>query len=119
MDEPAAEGKVFRVPYITLRRQFKPLLRKAEIKDVRFHDLRRTFALCCAIRTKDLRSLQKLLGHSNIKMTMGYAHLIKGELQANLTLFQHVIPVEEKKDGSNLAVPKTKDPRHRQVSVIK
>lgn len=42
----------------------------------RFHDLRHTFASWFLMRTGDLKTLQELLGHSDIKLTMRYAHLL-------------------------------------------
>lgn len=44
-------------------------------KSISFHSARHTFASIFLERTDDLASLQKLLGHSDIKQTMVYVHL--------------------------------------------
>lgn len=44
------------------------------------HVLRHTFASHFIMQTNDILSLQKVLGHSDLKMTMRYAHLAKGHL---------------------------------------
>jgi integrase len=44
------------------------------------HVLRHTFASHFIMATNDILSLQKILGHSDLKMTMRYAHLAKGHL---------------------------------------
>jgi len=50
-------------------------IRRAEIEDFRFHDLRHTFASHFVMRGGSLKELQEVLGHKNITMTMRYAHL--------------------------------------------
>jgi integrase len=49
--------------------------RRADIMDVAWHDLRHTFASHLAMRGVALKSIQELLGHASIEMTMRYAHL--------------------------------------------
>jgi hypothetical protein len=48
---------------------------KAAIADFSFHDLRHTYASHQRMRGADLHDLQKLLGHSDPRMTNRYAHL--------------------------------------------
>jgi len=57
---------------------FYAALKRGKVKDFRWHDLRHTFASRLAMRGADIRALQELLGHSNIQMTMRYAHLMPG-----------------------------------------
>ena len=57
---------------------------KANLEDVRIHDLRHTFASTLVNNGISLYEVQKLLGHSNIAVTQRYAHL------ANESLFKAV-----------------------------
>lgn len=70
--EPGAKSGRQRVD-----KSFAELLRRAKIRDFRFHDLRHTFASWYMMCGGDLYELSKLLGHSNIKMTERYAELAR------------------------------------------
>jgi hypothetical protein len=54
---------------------FTNALRRAEIKDFHFHDLRHTFASHMIMRGASLKEVQEILGHATMTMTMRYAHL--------------------------------------------
>jgi len=58
-----------------IKRAFKTACRSAKIHNFRIKDLRHTFASHFTMRTADLKSLQEILGHTNIKTTMRYSHL--------------------------------------------
>jgi integrase len=62
-------------PYGTVRKSFEGAVKKADIKDFRFHDLRHTFASHLVMSRVDLMTVKELLGHKTIKMTLRYAHL--------------------------------------------
>ncbi len=62
-------------PYKSVKRSFSTALRKADIRDFRFHDLRHTFASQLVMAGVDLASIKELLGHKTLTMTMRYAHL--------------------------------------------
>ncbi len=51
-------------------------------KHIRFHDLRHTFPSHLVMASVDLRTVNMLMGHKDIKMTMRYAHLAPDDLQA-------------------------------------
>lgn len=58
-----------------LSRAWYPGLREAGIKDLRFHDLRHTFASRLVMAGVDLYTVKELLGHKTTQMTSRYAHL--------------------------------------------
>ncbi|WP_370645704.1 tyrosine-type recombinase/integrase [Epibacterium sp. Ofav1-8] len=59
---------------------FRDALRKAEIEDFRFHDLRHTFATRMLRSTGNLKLVSRLLGHTSIETTMRYAHVLDADL---------------------------------------
>ncbi len=73
----SADGK----PYTDIKRSFTTALKKAEIKDFRFHDLRHTFASQLAMVGVDIRTIQELMGHKDIRMTLRYSHLSDAHLR--------------------------------------
>ena len=58
-----------------INRIFNPALKQAKIIDFHWHDLRHTFASRLTLAGVDLRTLQELMGHKTIKMTLRYSHL--------------------------------------------
>jgi integrase len=60
-----------------LNRAFKGLLKRANLPDVRFHDLRHTAATFLLAQGVDARTIMETLGHSQISLTMNtYAHVL-------------------------------------------
>jgi integrase len=66
-----ADGK----PFKDIKRSFHTALRKAGIKDFRFHDLRHTSASHLLMRGASVKAVQEHLGHTSIAMTQRYSHL--------------------------------------------
>jgi integrase len=60
--------------YSNLEKAFRKAVKKAEIKDFRFHDLRHCFATKLIQSGVDLYKVQLLLGHKTPLMTQRYAH---------------------------------------------
>lgn len=59
---------------------FEKAVKRANIGDFHFHDLRHTFASDLVMKGVDLYTVSKLLGHSTIEMTQRYAHLAPSAL---------------------------------------
>lgn len=59
----------------TCRDHLDRLCRKAEIKRISWHALRHSFASQLATNGVSLKTIQELLGHSDLKMVQRYAHL--------------------------------------------
>ena len=57
------------------RRWFEPVLTDAKVTNFSWHCLRHTFASRLVMSGVDLRTVQELLGHKVIAMTVRYAHL--------------------------------------------
>ena len=72
-----------------LRFMVKRYARKARItKDVHPHMLRHTFATDLYRATKNIRLVQKALGHATLSTTMVYTHLVDDELEDALKTFR-------------------------------
>ena len=56
-----------------LLKRFKAALRAAEVREVRFHDLRHTFGTRMAAQGIPMRALQEMMGHRDFKATLIYA----------------------------------------------
>ncbi len=56
---------------------FRPLLERASLPRIRFHDLRHTFATLFLSNGTHPKIVQEMLGHANISMTMDtYSHVL-------------------------------------------
>lgn len=56
-------------PYVDLKKGFKAACRRADIKGMRFHDLRHTFASRLVEKGADIETVRDLLGHHSITIT--------------------------------------------------
>ncbi len=71
-------GQVIEQNYI--RRVFKRILKKAELREIRIHDLRHTFASLLLSQRENPVYVKEQLGHSGIQITVDiYGHLIPSE----------------------------------------
>lgn len=80
------KGDVLKDRYV--REMVKRLGRKAGIeKNIFPHTLRHTFAADLYAKTKDIRIVQKALGHADLSTTMIYTYIINDELESALNDF--------------------------------
>ncbi len=74
------KGKVFAHLYNShkttgAREWFEQVLSDAGIVNLHWHDLRHTFASRLVMKGVDIRTVQELMGHKTIQVTLRYAHL--------------------------------------------
>jgi len=81
MTIPRREGREYvfsagnGLPFGDVKKGFTSAVKKAGIEDFRFHDLRHTFGSHLIMQGVDVKTVQQVLGHKDIKMTMRYSHL--------------------------------------------
>lgn len=63
---------------IDLRAPWNAALKKAEIQDFKFHDLRHSAASYLAMNGASLAEIAEVLGHKTLQMVKRYAHLSEG-----------------------------------------
>lgn len=66
---------------VNIQKPWSAIRRRADLDDVRIHDLRHTFASVAAASKGSLPMIGRLLGHSNTQTTARYAHLADDPLQ--------------------------------------
>ena len=65
-----------------LSMRFIRACRDAGVEDFSFHDLRHTYASHLRMKGADLDDIRRLLGHSDLRMTIRYTHLGQSHLDA-------------------------------------
>jgi integrase len=81
------------------RNSWKKLLRDAEIENFRWHDMRHDFASQLVMKDVNILTVQKLMTHSNLEMTLRYAHLAPKKQKEAVQKIEDLYPIymEEKK----------------------
>lgn len=89
-------------------REFNSDAAKAGVKQIRFHDLRHTYATLFAGKGGSIHALSGVLGHSSSAMTTRYAHFTPDHAKqaASVVAFEHteaprVVPLLRQSGGQN------------------
>ena len=76
-----------------LSHNFARLINRAGFQNVRFHDLRHTFASLMLLRGAKPKVISEALGHSSVAFTMDvYSHIIEGMQSDAMALLNEVLP---------------------------
>jgi integrase len=81
---PITETSGFVLPFFHLdcyHDEFKRSAHAAGVKEIRFHDLRHTFASHFLMGGGNIYDLQRILGHSSVQVTERYTHLMPEHLR--------------------------------------
>jgi integrase len=76
---------------VNLQKPWRRIRKKAGLEDVRIHDLRHSFASIGAASGLSLPIIGALLGHSQVKTTARYAHLVGDPLKEAAALITSVL----------------------------
>ncbi len=83
------------IPDNFVKRNFKALLRKTGLPDIRFHDLRHTAATLMLSRGINPKVVSEMLGHSDVGITLRiYAHVLPHMQQAAVNAMQALFDEE-------------------------
>jgi integrase len=74
---------------------FERACKRAGIEDFRLHDLRHTFASHLTMGGVNLRTVQTLLGHKDLRMTMRYSHLSPEHLREAVQNLDKSLTIKE------------------------
>jgi integrase len=80
-----------------LLKRYKRALKRANVRPVRFHDLRHTFGTRMAAAGVPMRTLQEWLGHRDFKTTLIYVDYAPSGNEAELV--EAAFGSEEREDG--------------------
>jgi integrase len=79
-------------PYV-LSHNFARIVKRADLKNMRFHDLRHTFASLMLLMGAKPKVISEALGHSSVAFTMDtYSHIIEGMQSEAMALLDEVLP---------------------------
>jgi len=90
-----------------LTHNFARIVKQAGLENVRFHDLRHTFASLMLLRGAKPKVISEALGHSSVAFTMDvYSHIIEGMQSDAMALLDEVLPAGKngvsQKNNANL-----------------
>jgi len=90
-----------------LSHDFGRIVKRARLENIRFHDLRHTFASLMLLRGAKPKVISEALGHSSVAFTMDtYSHIIEGMQSDAMALLDDVLPAGvngvSRKNNANL-----------------
>ena len=69
------------------------MVKRAGLENVRFHDLRHSFASLMLLRGAKPKVISEALGHASVAFTMDiYSHIIQGMQSEAMALLDEVLP---------------------------
>jgi site-specific recombinase XerD len=96
------DGESLRLTPRSVQRLVKKYIKRSGVSvDATPHTLRHTFATDLLREGADLRSVQELLGHSNVSTTQIYTHVTNFQLREVHKKFHKDVDAEESLDGHN------------------
>jgi len=88
MDLPRESGNPFVIlggvegaPLVNLQKPWRRIRARADLTDVRIHDLRHTYASVAVNNGIDPFMLKEIMGHKNLSTTLRYSHLADDAVQ--------------------------------------
>ena len=94
-----AEGKPIDPGALT--HNFARIAKRTGLENVRFHDLRHTFASLMLLRGAKPKVISEALGHSSVAFTMDvYSHIISGMQEDAMALLDEVLPAGVNKNSA-------------------
>ena len=105
MEHDVLDGETLRLTPRSVQRLFKKYIKRGGIStNATPHTLRHTFATDLLREGADLRSVQELLGHSNVSTTQIYTHVTNTQLKEIHRKFHRDVGVKNPKAKSATAV---------------
>ena len=97
-----------------LHHRFKLILERSGCKNIRFHDLRHTFATMALENGMDVKTLSDMIGHISAETTLNiYSHITDTMRE------QASVKIDRKIGGTDAPMPEAKDePRQTQTSDV-
>jgi len=89
----------------TITHNFAKIAKRAGLGQVRFHDLRHTFASIMLMKGAPAKVISECLGHASVAFTMDtYSHLIEGMQEDAMALLDEALPpgMVENKEGVSI-----------------
>jgi site-specific recombinase XerD len=83
------------------RHNINPMIKKAaklaRLRPIGWHTMRHSFASHLVMRGVSLKTVQELMGHSNIRETLRYSHITPAARRAAVELLDGPSPVSERR----------------------